>query len=43
MNHLGRFRFEVNDLKAGTGYQFRAIVRHPKITMRGDHKRVRVK
>lgn len=43
MSEVGGVRFEVNDLKPGTEYQYRAIVRHPKITMRGDHKRIRVK
>jgi alpha-L-fucosidase len=43
MNDVGRFQCEVNDLKPRTEYQYRAIVRHPKITMRGDHKRFRAK
>lgn len=43
MSDVGQFRFEVNDLKPGNEYQYRAIVRHPKITMRGDHKRIRAK
>jgi len=43
MGEVGRFKDEVTGLKPGTEYQYRAIVRHPKITMRGDHKRVRAK
>ena len=27
-------------LKPGQAYQYRAVVKHPKITIRGDHKRV---
>ncbi len=39
----GKFSIEVEGLKPGTEYQFRAVVSGPKITMRGDHKRVVVK
>ncbi len=40
MTTLGKFAVEVDGLEAGTEYQFRAVVTSPKITMRGDHKRV---
>jgi len=36
----GKFSIEVEGLKPGTEYQVRAVVTSPKITMRGDHKRV---
>ncbi len=39
----GRFRVSVSGLAPGAEYQYRAIVQHPSITMRGDHKRVTVK
>jgi alpha-L-fucosidase len=39
----GKFSVEVQGLKPATEYQFRAVVTSPKITMRGDHKRVGVK
>ncbi len=39
----GKFSIETERLKPGTEYQYRAVVASPKITMRGDHKRVRVK
>lgn len=39
----GPFSIEVEGLKPATEYQFRAVVTSPKITMRGDHKRVAVK
>jgi len=43
MNEPGDFKVEAEGLKPGETYQFRAIVKHPRITMRGDHKRVDVK
>jgi alpha-L-fucosidase len=43
MSHAGPYEVEMTGLKPDVEYQYRAIVRHPKITMRGDHKRVRVK
>ncbi len=39
----GRFVVEVDGLESGVEYQFRAVVTSPKITMRGDHRRVVVK
>ena len=42
MTAPGRFSVEVEGLKPATEYQFRAFVTTPKITMRGDHKRVAV-
>lgn len=43
MNEAGTFKATAAGLKPGVEYQYRAIVKHPKITMRGDHKRVRAK
>ncbi len=43
MTARGRFEVEVTGLEPGTEYQYRAFVRHPKITMRGDHKLVTAK
>ena len=40
MSAPGKFSFKVQGLKPGTEYQYRAVVTSPKITMRGDHKRV---
>ena len=42
-SQTGRFQIEVSGLKPGVEYQYRAFVKHPKIVMRGDHKRIRVK
>jgi alpha-L-fucosidase len=39
----GRFQITLRGLTPGVEYQYRAIVQHPSITMRGDHKRVIVK
>ena len=47
--HLGSLGLCVRSLTArrtlapGETYQWRTVVRHPKITMRGDHLRVTVK
>lgn len=43
MKSAGDFSFQLQGLKPGTDYHFRAIVKHPKITMRGDHVRFRSK
>jgi len=40
MNAVGEFEFQPAGLTPGKEYHFRAIVKHPKITMRGDHVRV---
>ena len=40
MSAPGKFSFKVHGLKPGTAYQYRAVVTSPKITMRGDHKRI---
>ena len=40
MTGPGEFTIELSGLKAGTEYQYRALVKHPKITVRGDHKRI---
>ena len=34
----GKFQLRVRGLKPGTQYQFRAVVRHPKLTVHGDHQ-----
>ncbi len=39
----GEFRLRVKGLKPGTEYQYRALVQHPKITVRGDHLRFMAK
>ena len=39
----GTYQSTVDGLKPGQEYQFRAFVKHPKLIIRGDHKRVRVK
>jgi len=40
---LGPFRIEVKGLKSGVEYQYRAVVKHPRLTMRGGHLRIRAK
>ncbi|TWT82530.1 Alpha-L-fucosidase [Planctomycetes bacterium CA13] len=39
----GAFEIEISDLKPATEYQYRAIVKHPRITIRGDHLRFKTK
>ncbi len=39
----GSFRLRVKGLKPGVEYQYRVFVKHPKITIRGDHLRFRAK
>lgn len=39
----GHFKIEIAGLKSGVEYQYRAVVKHPKLTVRGDHKRIKVK
>jgi alpha-L-fucosidase len=36
----GEFVMHVGGLKAGQTLQFRAVVRHPQVTLRGNHQRV---
>ena len=43
MTAAGRYEIEVRGLQPGVEYQYQAIVKHPKITMRGDLARVVVK
>jgi alpha-L-fucosidase len=43
MTKPGRFELEVKGLKPGRTYQYRAYVRHPKVFMEGDYRRVTVK
>ena len=43
MSAPGVFAVTVDGLRPGAVYQYRAVVKHPKATMRGDHKRVLVK
>ena len=38
MSAPGAFEIEVSGLPTGVEYQYRAYVKHPRITMRGDHK-----
>lgn len=39
----GVFQTRVTGLKPGIEYQYRAVVTHPQLTVRGDHLRVQVK
>lgn len=39
----GAYQVTLDGLQPGQEYQFRALVKHPKLSIRGDHKRVRVK
>jgi alpha-L-fucosidase len=39
----GAFRVKIRGLKAGQEYQYRAVVAHPQLTVRGDHKRITAK
>jgi len=39
----GRFRLDITDLTTGVEYQYRAVVKHPKLTVRGDHKQIKVR
>lgn len=39
----GPFQMEVQGLKPGVEYQYRAFVKHPQLTVRGGHRRIRVK
>jgi alpha-L-fucosidase len=43
LNKPGAFQAEVSGLKPGKEYQFRAVVKHPKLSIPGDHKRVRIR
>jgi alpha-L-fucosidase len=36
---IGKFSVELDGLDPGQTYQYRALVRHPQITIRGDHQR----
>jgi alpha-L-fucosidase len=42
-NGPGGFQLEIAGLQAGQTYQYRAYVKSPRITMRGDHQRVTIK
>jgi alpha-L-fucosidase len=42
MRGQGPFRQAAPGLTSGATYQYRAVVRHPRITMRGDHLRISV-
>ena len=42
MDTLELFNIGVNDLQPGIEYEYRAVVRHPKIEIKGDIKRFRV-
>ncbi len=43
MTAPGEFTITVSGLKPGAEYQYRAVVKHPKITMRGDNRRIVVR
>lgn len=43
LTETGRFQIDVAGLEPGEAYQYRAVVKHPRITMRGDHKQVTVR
>ena len=40
MKAAGNFEATVSGLEPGVEYQYRAIVKHPRITMRGDHRQI---
>ena len=42
-DHAGAFTLPITGLQAGKTYQVRAVVAHPKLTMRGDFQRITVK
>jgi alpha-L-fucosidase len=39
IDDLEKYNIGVNDLEPGTTYEYRAVVRHPKIEIKGDIKR----
>ena len=39
VDRTGPFSIELQGLDAGTDYQYRAVIHHPEIVIRGDHKR----
>ncbi|MFC1763304.1 alpha-L-fucosidase [Planctomycetota bacterium] len=39
----GSFTIEIRGLKPGVEYQYRAVVKHPQLTVRGDHLIVKTK
>jgi len=39
----GKFKMKIDDLISGKTYQYRAFVKHPKLTVWGDNKRIEVK
>jgi alpha-L-fucosidase len=43
MDNPGPFRLRVRGLKPNTNYQYRTIVKHPQLTVRGDHVRFTTK
>ena len=43
MTAAGGFEAVVSGLEPGVEYQYRAIVKHPAITMRGDHQQILAK
>jgi len=38
----GKFQLTITGLKPGQEYQYRAVVAHPQLTVRGDHLRVKL-
>lgn len=43
LSKSGKFEVRVDGLEPNTEYQYRAVVEHPKITVRGDHLRFRTR
>lgn len=43
ISELREFKSEINDLETGQVYEYRAVVRHPKIEIKGDIKRFTAK
>jgi len=42
-SETGPFEIQVTGLKTGIEYQYRAVVEHPQLSVRGDHRRFSVK
>ena len=42
INSLGSFTREIDDLQSGTEYEYRAVVRHPRLEIKGEIKRFKV-
>lgn len=42
LNNLEKFNIGINELVSGQEYEYRAVVRHPKIEIKGEIKRIKV-